>query len=81
MPVVTENQQTIAFLDTEIITTTSGNVNVSVYRKSSHTDKYLLYKSHSYVKDKKAVSKNIIRSRKNYPNEFRIASPRDRKWS
>ena len=60
MPVVTENRQTIAFLDTEIITTTSGSVNVSVHRKSSHTDKYLLYKSHSNMNDKKAVVKALL---------------------
>ena len=67
MPVVTENQQTIAFLDTEIITTTSGIVHVSVYRKSSHTNKYLLYKSHSHVNDKKAVVKTLLDRSKTIP--------------
>jgi hypothetical protein len=54
-------------MDTEIITTTSGNVNVSVYRKSSHTDKYLLYKSHSHVNDKKAVVKTLLDRAKTIP--------------
>ena len=40
---------------------------VSVFRKSSHTDKHLLYKSHSNVNDKKAVVKTLLDSAKTIP--------------
>ena len=46
MPVVNmDGGQTIAFLDTELLSHASGNINVKVLRKSTHTDKYLPFES------------------------------------
>ena len=44
MPVVNgDGSQTIAFLYTELLSTASGNIVVKVFRKSTHTDKYLTF--------------------------------------
>jgi hypothetical protein len=42
-------------------------INVSVFRKSFHTDKYLLYKSRSHVNDEKAVVKILLDRPKTIP--------------
>jgi hypothetical protein len=69
MPVVNgAGSQTIAFLDTELLSTASGNIAVKVFRKSTHTDKYLTFNSHSHVNDKKAVIKTLLDRAKTIPS-------------
>jgi hypothetical protein len=58
-PVVNEDMQTIAFLDTEICKI-STDISIKVFRKNTHTDKYLDFGSHSPVRDKIAVVKSLL---------------------
>ena len=51
--------QTIAFLDTEICKI-STDISIKVFRKNTHTDKYLDFGSHSPVRDKIAVVKSLL---------------------
>ena len=68
MPVVNKNNQTISFLDTEVIGNPSGNVTVAVFRKNTHTDKYLSFESHCHVNIKKAVVKTLLDRAKHIPS-------------
>ena len=58
-PVVNEDMQTIAFLDTEICKI-STDISIKVFRKNTHTDKYLDFGSNSPVRDKIAVVKSLF---------------------
>ena len=60
--------QTIAFLDTELLSNASGNITVKVFRKSTNTNKYLPFESHSHVNDKKAVIKTLLDRGKTIPS-------------
>ncbi len=44
------------------------NINVNVFRKSTHTDKYLPFESHSHVNDKKVVIKTLLDRAKTIPS-------------
>ena len=44
IPEVRNGEQSIAFLDTEVITDSAGLVKVKVFRKNAHTDKQIVYK-------------------------------------
>ena len=70
-PTVNADSQTIAFLDTEI-NTKSGNITVKVFRKGSHTDKYLNFHSHNPVNDKKAVIKTLFERAKSIPSTTQL---------
>ena len=50
--------QTITFLDTEICNF-STSILIKVFRKNTHTDKYLDFDSHHPIKDKAAVVKTL----------------------
>ena len=50
----------LAFLDT-VITRENGKLNINVYRKPTHTDKYLDYNSHHQHKHKTSTAKTLIR--------------------
>ena len=41
-----EKEGSLPFLDTLLTTTKEGNLNISVYRKTTHTDRDLQYSSH-----------------------------------
>ena len=41
-----EDNNSLPFLDTLLTRRQDGDLNVGVYRKSSHTDRYLQYSSH-----------------------------------
>ena len=69
MPAVNQNgSQTIAFLDTQLLGNISGNIDVKVFRKNTHTDKYLPFESHSHKNDKKAVIKTLLDRAKTIPS-------------
>ena len=69
MPAVKQNgSQTIAFLDTQLLGNISGNIDVKVFRKNTHTDKYSPFESHSHKNDKKAVIKTLLDRAKTIPS-------------
>ena len=69
MPAVNQNgSQTIAFLDTQLLGNIFGNIDVKVFRKNTHTDKYLPSESHSHKNDKKAVTKTLLDRAKTIPS-------------
>ena len=60
--------QTIAFLDTTNTVSASGQVEVGVYRKPTHTNKYLAFESHSPAQSKRAVVKTLMDRAKYLPS-------------
>ena len=46
MPTISTEGQTIAFLDTNNTVSVNGQVEVGMYRKPLHTNKYLAFESH-----------------------------------
>jgi hypothetical protein len=60
LPSTSERGQSIAFLDTEVIVSKNGRVEVTVYRKVTHTEKYLAFDSHNPKQSKVAVVKTLL---------------------
>ena len=56
----TEQQGTIAFLDTKTTRKTNGSIVINVYRKPTHTDKYLAFDSHHHVQHKRAAARTLL---------------------
>ena len=69
LPEVRNGEQSIAFLDTEVITDSAGLVKVKVFRKNAHTDKYLAFDSHCSKNDKKTVVKTLMDRAKSIPSD------------
>ena len=59
-PTVSEQGESIAFLDTSITVLKSGQVEVAVCRKATHTEKYLAFDSHHPGQSKAAVVKTLL---------------------
>ena len=55
MPTATMGKKSIAFLDTNNTVNEDGKVEVDVYRKATHTSKYLDFHSHCPEQSKRAV--------------------------
>ena len=53
----TENDSKIAFLDTSVSSEPDGRLTTSVYRKPTHTDKYVAYDSHHAQSVKRRILK------------------------
>ncbi|XP_078353258.1 uncharacterized protein LOC144638030 [Oculina patagonica] len=68
MPTTGAEGQTIAFLDTSNTVSASGQVEVGVYRKPTHTNKYLASESHSPAQSKRAVVKTLMDRAKYLPS-------------
>ena len=49
------------FLDLNVSRGVQGNLETNVYRKPTHTDKYLAFDSHHPICHKKSVAKNLHR--------------------
>ena len=49
------------FLDLNVFREVQGNLETSVYRKPTHTDKYLAFDSHHPICHKKSVAKTLLR--------------------
>jgi len=59
MPTTTMGKNSIAFLDTNNTVNEDGKIEVGVYRKATHTSKYLDFHSHSPAQSKRAVIKTL----------------------
>ena len=60
MPTTTMGKNSIAFLDTNNTVNEDGKIEVGVYRKATHTSKYLDFHSHSPAQSKRAVVKTLM---------------------
>ena len=64
-----ESEGSIAFLDTKKKTRQDdGSIIVSVYRKATHTDRYLDFKSHHHPEHKHSVVRTLMDRAKNIPS-------------
>ena len=68
MPTITMDKKSIAFLDTNSTVNEDGKVEVSVYRKATHTSKYLDFHSQSPAQNKRAVVKTLLDPAKCIPS-------------
>ena len=69
MPTITMDKKSIAFLDTNSTVNEDGKVEVSVYRKATHTSKYLDFHSHRPAQNKRAVVKTLLDSLRLHEDE------------
>ncbi|XP_068697470.1 uncharacterized protein [Montipora foliosa] len=63
-----ESEGSIAFLDTKTTRQDDGSITVSVYRKATHTDRYLDFKSHHHPQHKYSVIRTLMDCAKNIPS-------------
>ena len=56
-----EKDRHLPFLDLNVSRGVQGNLETSVYRKPTHTDKYLAFDSHHPICHKKSVAKTLLR--------------------
>ena len=68
MPTVTMGKKSIAFLDTNNTVSEDGKVELDVYRKATHTSKYLNFHSHNPAQSKRAVVKTLLDCAKCIPS-------------
>jgi len=68
MPTATIGKKSIAFLDTNNTVNKDGKIKVGVYRKATHTSKYLDYHSYSPAQSKRAVGKTLMDRAKCIPS-------------
>ena len=55
-----EKDRRLSFLDLNVYRTDHGNLDTGVYRKPTHTDKYLAFDSHHPICHKKSVTKTLF---------------------
>ncbi len=63
-----ETNGDLAFLDLNVHRTIEGKLETAVYRKPTHTDKYLSYNSHHPVSHKKSVAKTLLQRAEHLPS-------------
>ena len=61
-------KNSIAFLDTNNTVNEDGKIEVGVYRKATHTSKYLHFHSHGPAQSKRAVVKTLMDRAKCIPS-------------
>ena len=66
--ILIESEGSIAFLDTKTTGQDNGSIIVSVYRKATHTDHYLDFKSHHDPQHKHSVVHTLMDHAKNIPS-------------
>ena len=67
MPDMSSQEPSIAFLDTSSSRSADRQVKVKVYRKATHTGKYLSFDSHSLAQSKRAVVRSLMDRTYNLP--------------
>ena len=68
MPSLCERGATIAFLYTSCTAQPNGNIEVTVHRKATHTNKYLAFDSPSPAQHKRAVVQTLMHRATNLPS-------------
>ena len=58
----------LAFLDLNVHRTVEGKLETDVYRKPTHTDKYLSYDSHHPVSHRRSVAKTLLQRAESLPS-------------
>ena len=65
-----EKDRHLRFLDLNVSRRVQGNLEASIYRKPTHTDKYLALDSHHPICHKKPVAKTLLRRADCLPSSF-----------
>ena len=60
-----ENDRKLAFVDTCVHRTVEGKLETDVYRKPTHTDKYLSFNSHHLRSHEKSVATTLVQRAEN----------------
>ena len=68
MPDMSSQEPSITFLDTSCSCSADEQVKVKVYRKVTHTGKYLSFDSHSPAQSKRAVVRSLMNRAYNLPS-------------
>ena len=63
-----EKEGSVAFLDTMKTRNPDGTIKTRVYRKATHTDKYLQFNSHHPSQHKRSVARTLLDRAKNIPS-------------
>ena len=71
---MTDGKPTIAFLDTNISDLPNGCIAVQVYRKATHTDKYLAFKSNHPAQHKRSVVSTLMHRADTIPSSESLKS-------
>ena len=74
LPSTSTGHPTIAILDTNTTILPDGRLEVSVYRKATHTIKFLSFDSHSPAQSKRAVVKTLMDRAKYLPSSTKQRS-------
>ncbi|KAL9971690.1 hypothetical protein ACROYT_G017888 [Oculina patagonica] len=69
-----EKGQSISFLDTRVTALSDGSLEVDVFRKKTHTNKYLDYNSHNLLQHKEAVVRTLLNRATNLPSNESLKS-------
>ena len=64
-----EKEGSLAFLDVEVKRCQDGSVKTAVFRKVTHTDKYLDFNSHHSVQHKESVIRSLVQRGDLYPSD------------
>ena len=74
-----EKDRNLPFLDLNVSRGVQGNLETSVYRKPTHTDKYLEVDAHHPICHKKSVAKTLLKRADCLPSSL-DSKPEERKY-
>ena len=69
-----------SFLDLNVHRTVEGKLETDVYRKLTHTDKYLSYDSHHPVSHKRSVAKTLLQRAESLPSNRSDSQANEREY-
>ena len=67
-----DGKPTISFLDTSSAILPNGNIEVQVFRKATHTNKYLAYESHHSAQHKRSVINTLMHRANTIPSNHTL---------